>query len=269
MRSRSRLSGLVLSGLVLSGLVLSGLVLSGLAGAPQAAALGEPVVRLVAPDRVAEGRRAVVRLVLDEPVGHDVSVRLDTRAGTAFSPGDYRGRHERVRIPAGATAVRVEIRTVRDAQREKAERFAVRLTQPSGAALGTRRAVVTIRNRAPLPRVRVLAATFTEPTLGHRLGFTEVTLSAPSRRRVVVQLSTRSGTALAGADFVPLHPTVVFEPGETSQPMSVELLSDEKVEPPETMRVVVTGVRHATAARVATMRILDADPGRPVGLTRS
>ena len=60
---------------------------------------------------------------------------------------------------------------------------------------------------------------------------------------------------------MPLHPTVVFEPGDTSEPVSVELLSDERVEPAETMRLVVTEVRHATAARGATITILDAPGG--------
>ena len=43
--------------------------------------------------------------------------------------------------------------------------------------------------------------------------------------------------------------------------VSVELLSDERVEPAETMRLVVTEVRHATATRGATITILDAPGG--------
>ncbi|HEX7186748.1 MAG TPA: Calx-beta domain-containing protein [Actinomycetes bacterium] len=116
-------------------------------------------------------------------------------------------------------------------------------------------------HRAALPTVRVIPATFTEPTLGHRLSFTEVRLSAPSGRRVVVEISTRSGTAKAGRDFVPLHPTVVFAPGQTTAFVSVELLADDRNEPTETLRLKITEVRHAVAVRGGRIRILDAPGG--------
>jgi hypothetical protein len=118
---------------------------------------------------------------------------------------------------------------------------------------------VTIADRDPRPRVIVEDATIEEPTFSNQLGFTYVRLSAPSGRRVVVQLATRPGTATT-ADFVPLHPTAVFAPGETSQLVSVEVLPDDVVEGPETVRLVVTSVRHARApARAAIITIEDAD----------
>ena len=115
--------------------------------------------------------------------------------------------------------------------------------------------------RAELPQVRVIPATVTEPTFGHRLGFTVVRLSAPSSRRVVVEISTRSITAKANQDFVRLHPTVVFAPGETTATVSVELLADERNEPTETMRLAITEVRNAVAVRGGRIRILDAPGG--------
>ena len=115
--------------------------------------------------------------------------------------------------------------------------------------------------RAALPTVRVIPATFDEPTLGHRLGFTEVRLSAPSSRRVVVQISTQSITAKANQDFVRLQPTVVFAPGETTAMVSVELLADDRNEPTETMRLAITEVRHAVALKGGRISILDAPGG--------
>ena len=114
---------------------------------------------------------------------------------------------------------------------------------------------------ALLPEVRVIPATVTEPTLGHRLGFTVVRLSAPSSRRVVVEISARSITAQANQDFVRLHPTVVFAPGETTAAVSVELLADDRDEPTETMRLAITKVRNAVAVRGGRIRILDAPGG--------
>jgi hypothetical protein len=115
--------------------------------------------------------------------------------------------------------------------------------------------------RAELPTVRVIPTTVTEPTLGHRLGFTEVRLSAPSSRRVVVDISTRGITATANQDFVRLHPTVVFAPGVTTAYVSVELLADDRDEPTEAMRLAITEVRNAVAVRGGRIRILDAPGG--------
>ena len=116
-------------------------------------------------------------------------------------------------------------------------------------------------SQAELPEVRVIPTTVTEPTLGHRLGFTVVRLSAPSSRRVVVEISTRSITATANQDFVRLHPTVVFAPGETTAAVSVELLADDRDEPSETMRLAITEVRNAVAVRGGRIKIVDAPGG--------
>jgi hypothetical protein len=118
-----------------------------------------------------------------------------------------------------------------------------------------------IPRQTALPEVRVVPATVSEPTLGHRLGFTEVRLSAPSSRRVVVEISTRGITATANQDFVRLHPTVVFAPGETTAAVSVELLADDRDEPTETMRLAITEVRNAVAVRGGRIRIVDAPGG--------
>ena len=115
--------------------------------------------------------------------------------------------------------------------------------------------------RAELPEVRVIPATVTEPTLGHRLGFTVVRLSAPSSRRVVVEISTRGITATENQDFGRLHPPVVFAPGETTAAVSVELLADDRDEPTEPRRLASTEVRNAAAVRGGRIRILAAAGG--------
>ena len=43
-------------------------------------------MRVVVAEEVAEGVPVVVRVVLDEPSGHDVTVRVDTRARAAHAP---------------------------------------------------------------------------------------------------------------------------------------------------------------------------------------
>jgi len=222
-----------------------------------------PVVRplpwvSVAAASVAEGGTTRVVLTLDRAAARPVEVRLDTRALTARGKRDYEPVHEVVRIPAGRTRVVVPVATLADGLDEADESFRVRIGDPLHAVLDIDRATVEVREADPEPGVAPHDGSVAEPVLGHRLGFTEVRLSAPSGRRVVVSLATRPGSAGPG-DFVPLHPTAVFAPGETSQFVSVEVLSDDVVEGPETVRLVVTEVRHARATRAATITIVDAD----------
>jgi hypothetical protein len=241
--------------------VLLSLALLPLALSAPVAAEPLPQVALDVDDSVAEGGTARVVVALDRPVAHDVRVRLDTRSREARGRRDYTPVHQVVEIPAGRTHVAVTVEALADGLDEPAETYLVRLSDPEHAALAedADRATVTIADGDRQPRVLPQDADVIEPSLTNQLGFTEVLLSAPSGRRVVVQLATRPGTATT-ADFVPLHPTAVFTPGETSQLVSVEVLPDAVVEGPETVRLVVTGVRHARPpGHAAVITIDDAD----------
>ena len=171
----------------------------------------------VAAASVAEGGTTRVVLTLDRAAARPVEVRLDTRALTARGTSDYAPVHEVVEIPAGQTRVVVPVATLADGLDEPDESFRVRITDPLHAVLDVDRATVEVRDADPVPGVAPQDGSVAEPVLGHRLGFTEVRLSAPSGRRVVVSLATRPGSAGSG-DFVPLHPTVVFAPGRDQPP---------------------------------------------------
>lgn len=230
------------------------------------ASASRPLPRVSVGDvEVTEGEVARVAITLDHPAGGDVRVRLDTRSDTATGPIDYVAVHAVVEIPAGRTRVVVPVTTVADGLDEARESFRVRLSDPARAALDTAHATVTVRDADPLPGVAPQDATIMEPDLGNRIGYAEVRLSAASGRRIVVQVAQRPGTARAG-DFVPLEPVVVFEPGETSAVVRIEVLADDRVEGPETLRLVVTDARHARATRKATVTIDDADSNSPRGV---
>jgi Calx-beta domain-containing protein len=224
-----------------------------------AALLPLPHVGLHVQESVDEGDSVRVVVTLDRAAARNVRVRLDTRSREAHGRSDYGPVHAVVTIPAGLIRVSVPVDTVADGLDEADESFVVRLRDAENAVLTADRAAVTIDDQDPTPRVLVEDATIAEPGITNQLGFTYVRLSAPSGRRVVVDLAARPGTATT-ADFVPLHPTAVFAPGETSQLVSVEVLPDDLVEGPETVRLVVTSVRHALPPRrTANITIDDAD----------
>jgi hypothetical protein len=205
-----------------------------------------------------EGGTTRVVLSLDRAPTRPLSVRLDTRAVTALARRDYAPVHEVIAIPAGHARVVIPVPTVADGLDEADESFRVWISDPVHAVLDDDRTTVEIRDADPRPGVAPQDASIQEPVLGNRLGFTEVRLSAPSGRRVVVTLVPKPGSAHPG-DYVTLHPTAVFAPGETSQVVSIEVLADDKVEGPEIVRLVVESARHARPTRRATITILDAD----------
>ena len=76
----------------------------------------------------------------------DVSVRFATANGSAKAPDDYTAKSGRLRFADGQTTKTFSVPIVNDSKHEPDEVFSVRLSNPSGAALGTpTTAKVTIR----------------------------------------------------------------------------------------------------------------------------
>jgi ELWxxDGT repeat protein len=73
-----------------------------------------------------------------------------------------------------------------------------------------------------------------------------VQLSAPSTEPISVRYSTANGTAVAGIDYTATAGTLMFEPGQTSQTISVPILGDRLGEPDETFVVNLDSPINAT-----------------------
>ncbi len=91
-----------------------------------------------------EGGLATFTIVLSAPSGRDVSVVFTTVNGSALAGQDYTARGGPVGIPAGATAVNVGVPLLDDNAKEPNESFELRLSSPTGAALGDASATATI-----------------------------------------------------------------------------------------------------------------------------
>lgn len=96
---------------------------------------------------------------------------------------------------------------------------------------------------------------------------TEVTinlqLSEPSNNDVTVHVSTVSGTASPGSDYLPLDETVTFLAGETDQSVTVMVSGDATKEGDETFTVKLDQAQGAEVEGngVATIRIINDDSG--------
>jgi hypothetical protein len=84
----------------------------------------------------AEGTTAAFQIGLNKPSGRDVSVAFATADGSAVAGQDYTARSGRITIPAGATSAGVGVPLLDDGAGEPDERFELRLSAPSAAALG-------------------------------------------------------------------------------------------------------------------------------------
>ena len=74
-----------------------------------------------------------------------------------------------------------------------------------------------------------------------------VTLSGPSSQTVSANWQTANGQAVAPADYVPAYGSVIFEPGETQQTVSVTIAGDELDEADESVYI---SLRNPTNARI-------------------
>lgn len=64
-----------------------------------------------------------------------------------------------------------------------------------------------------------------------------VTLSAPASGTVTVDFVTSDGSAAAGSDYIAAAGQVIFQPGQLSRPVTVQVNGDELVEDDETFQV--------------------------------
>jgi len=101
----------------------------------------------------------------------------------------------------------------------------------------------------PLPALAIDDAGVIEGNSGTTTVRLQVNLSEPYPEIVTVDYVTEDGTALVGLDYLPASGTLVFNPGELSAPIDVQVIGDLLEEPSETFIVFLHNVAGATIAR--------------------
>ena len=102
----------------------------------------------------------------------------------------------------------------------------------------------------------------TEGNAGLKAFVFTVEISEPSATPITVEFATRAGTAAAGGDFVATAGTVTFAPGDTTKPITVNVVGDTT---PEGIEVFFVDLSNATGATIGDSeglgRIFDDDGG--------
>ena len=171
-----------------------------------------------------------------------VTVSYTTNDGTATQPSDYDSNSGTVTFAPGETSQPVTVQVNRDLANESDETFTVDLSnQSANATIIDAQGLGWIINDDSVPAISINDATVTEgnPPGQTAANFT-VSLASPSAEQVTVNFATNFGSAIPPSDYDSSSGTVTFAPGETSQPVTVQVNRDLTFEPNETFTVDLT-----------------------------
>ncbi len=216
---------------------------------------------------------AVVTVTLTVSATQAVTVTYATADGTATAgpSGDYTATSGTLTFNPGETSQTFSVPIAEDTTGESDETITLTLSNPANAVLGTPSvATITIVDNDSPPGV---AFSSSSASANENAGSVAVTvfLSAAYGQAVTVDYSTANGTATAGpsGDYTATSGTLTFNPGETSQTISVPIAGDTTDEPDETFTLALNNPTNAVLGTpsTATATIVDDDPAPDVAFS--
>jgi hypothetical protein len=181
---------------------------------------------------------------LSEP---PVTVNFATVNGTADDGSDFGAVNNTLTFLTGETTKTISVSVNGDAVEEDDETFSVSLSNPVNATLDDSSGLGTILNDDT--SVSMSDVSQSEGESGSTTFTFTVTLSKPSALTVTVPYNTADGSATTSdGDYGSADGTLTFEPGATSQDITVSVNGDNKYEPDESFAVNAGAVVNATVA---------------------
>ena len=188
-------------------------------------------------------------LTLSAPSASTVTVDYETVDGSAVAPGDYASASGTVTFNPGQTSRQIVIQVVGDTVVETNETFSVNLSNPTNATIaGSGFGLGTITNDDAIPTLSINNVTALEGNSGTTPFVFTVTLSAASGQTVTVDFATANATAVAPGDYVTNIGTLTFNPGTTTQTITIQVVGDAVIEPNETFTVNLSNATNATVS---------------------
>ncbi|MFN8494902.1 MAG: Calx-beta domain-containing protein [Caldilineaceae bacterium] len=191
--------------------------------------------------------KAVLNVLLSQPVTTSVTVHYTTSDGTALAGQDYAAAPDTIlTFGANITQTTIEVPIVNDNTHEGDETFKVKLSNVSGgnaqlasAGAGDQASVI-IKDDDPIPAVQFSSTTYTT-TEGSTVDVT-VNLSHPSAFPVTVNYATSDDTATQSDDYTASSGTLTFDPGQTLKTFQVSTVDDAISEGNETVKLTLSNV---------------------------
>jgi hypothetical protein len=209
----------------------------------------EPRIRMLGMDIVEEGNSGTTELactvILTSASEATVTVDYATSDDSATTDdNDYMPASGTLTFAPGETSQTITLQVQGDVALEYDEYFYVNLSNSTNAELIDHWALATIQSDDnAVVHIESWYDSEPDPYYGDwRPFYFTVWLSAPSTETVTVDFSTVDGTAIAGSDYWPDGGTLTFNPGETSQTITVWVLPDWDYDWDETFYVVLSNL---------------------------
>jgi hypothetical protein len=216
-----------------------------------------PVISIPATITIPEGNSSSVLNVtatLNHASLNTVTVNYHTLSQTAVAGSDFTAAAGTLTFAPGQTSQQIPITINGDTQVEPNQHFAVQLTNPSNATLGTPtmrtiKTIVTLLND-DLPPMHAPAVTVTE---GQPANVT-FKISQVYYQPIIIHLALHDGTAIAPGDYGPLPTTTITIPaGAKSASVSIPTNLDGVVEQGETFTVTGTSIEPTVVTAKVTI----------------
>ncbi len=185
---------------------------------------------------------AVFTVTLSTPSDRIITIDYATADGTAIAGVDYQATSGTLTFDPGQTTQTITVLVFGDVVDELDETFFVNLSnatqggQPAPGLITRPTGIGTIvdddTTTATIDDVTVL-----EGDSGTIPAVFTVTLSTPSDRIITIDYATADGTAIAGLDYQAISGTLTFDPGQTTQTITVLVFGDVVDELDETFFV--------------------------------
>jgi len=234
---------------------------------PEASANGLPTLSLD-DVQIVEGnsgqRPLRFTLSLSGAAAGPVTVNLATRQASA-TVADFVSRSYNILIPAGQTAVTIDVGVRGDTLVEPDEVFSLDILSASGAGIAKGQGVATIVSDDPVPTLSIADLEIEEGNDGAREAVLTAILSQASNQPVRFDVETGSSSASASSDFVYANLQDLEIPaGVTSLQFTVTVLGDTQDEANERFYVALGGLSGARVDdSIAWVTILNDDAANP------
>ncbi|MDT4896592.1 MAG: large repetitive protein [Acidobacteriota bacterium] len=175
-----------------------------------------------------------------------VTVDFATANGTATAGADYQSTSGTLTFAPGETSKTIPVTITNDTTDEPNETFFVNLSNASGGTIADPQGLGTITDNDAQPTISINDTSVTEGDGAAVDATFNVSLSQASGFTVTVNYATADGSATAGSDYQATSGTVTFNPGQTTQPVTVPVNGDTTFESNETFVVKLTTPTNAT-----------------------
>ena len=211
------------------------------------------------------GTRTVTFTVsLNTASGLPATVNYTTANGSATAGSDYTATSGSLTFNPGQTTRTVNVTISGDTLFELDETIALQLSGAGNATIGTPSAIATILNDDLPPSFAVTGGTVVEGNTGSQTITFTVALNVLSGVTATVDFATVDGLALAGADYVGTSGTLTFNPGTTTQTVTVTVTGDTLFELDESFSLQLSNPTFATVSTASAAGIITNDDLAPL-----